>query len=171
MYQDMKQKYIWVLFLFLVLLCQTLMAQTQKVVVNISGLTCSQCSRSVEMQMKKLSFIERIEMDLKNTQAVLVIKPSATTDFHAIAKSVTNAGFSVAGLSAYMLTENLDITTDGCMRSKEGNFFITNYRVQASTQAIMQFEFIGKPFTHQKYTVKKPALPCQQNAKYYLKVL
>jgi len=143
-------------------------AQTQKVSVSISGLTCSQCSRSVEMQLKKLAFIQSVEMDLKNTTAVLNIRSNARTDFRAIARAVTDAGFSVAGLEASMYASQLKIDNNGCMQSADGRFYIVNSPL-TSGRDLITFEFLGKPFNSFKVKQQSPSTPCQKNATYFIK--
>lgn len=146
-------------------------AQTQQVVVSISGLTCSQCSRSVEMQLKKLGFIQSIQMDLKQTTATLKIKSGSKTDFRSIAKAVTDAGFSVAGLEAYMYAKQLKTDNNGCMQSGDGRFYIVNAPLASPARELIKFEFIGKPFNTTKTQQPSSSIPCQKNANYFIKAL
>ncbi len=136
--------------------------------MSISGLTCSQCSRSVEMQLKKLAFIQSVQMDLKHTTAVLNIRPNTRTDFTAIARAVTDAGFSVAGLEASMYARQLKIDSNGCMQSADARFYIMNSPL-TSDRELVTFEFLGKPFNSFKVKQQSASIPCQKNATYFIK--
>ena len=52
--------------------------QIQHLTVGINGLTCSQCSRSVELQLRKLSFIKDVNMNLQQTEGTLSLVQSNT---------------------------------------------------------------------------------------------
>src|ERR1700744_3890006 len=85
-------------FVFILLLAITMMplhAQVISARVGVNGLTCSQCSRSVEMQLRKLSFVKNVNMNLKQTEGDLEFKEGAKIDFSKIAEAIKNAGFSV----------------------------------------------------------------------------
>jgi copper chaperone CopZ len=69
--------------------------------IGVNGLTCSQCTRSVEMSVRKLDFVDSVVMDLANTEGKVYIKVGTDPDFKRIAKAVTNAGFSVRFVRFY----------------------------------------------------------------------
>ncbi len=94
-----------VLTLLCILACQGLFAKVVSVQIGINGLTCSMCSRSVEMALKKLDFIALIKMDLKQTQATVTFKSDQTINFKKLAKAVKDAGFSVRFLKANLDTQ------------------------------------------------------------------
>ena len=90
--------------LFLLVFFVNLTASAQKITkleVGINGLTCSQCSRSVEMQLQKLPFLSDIDMDLENTKANLQISNLGKVDLYAIPKAISDAGFSIRSLDVY----------------------------------------------------------------------
>lgn len=143
--------------------------QTKTATVSISGLTCSQCSRSVEMQLKKLSFIQSIQMDLKATNAKIIIKKGEKTDFIAIAKAVTNAGFSVAGLDATLNLAPKDVPKNGCFTTVDGKFFVINMPIKNDNSEQLKISFVGKPFTKEKVAISKLSETCQTSAQYIVK--
>ena len=81
--------------------------------VGINGLTCSMCSRTVEKSMLRLSFVERVEMSLEATEAVIFIKPQASVSMKEIARSVKDAGFSVRSVEADLDFSDLRLADDG----------------------------------------------------------
>lgn len=90
----MRIKFVFSL-LFLLLFYSSLYGQVSDVYVGINGLTCSQCSRSVEMQLRKLSFVKDVDMNLQTTNAHVVLKKSNICDFSGLEKAVKNSGFSL----------------------------------------------------------------------------
>jgi copper chaperone CopZ len=87
--------------LFLLMLLPLLnWAQFTGAKVSLNGLTCSQCSRSVEMALRRVAFIQSIKMDLQKPAAQLTFKKNRKIDFAKIAKAVKDAGFSIGTIVA-----------------------------------------------------------------------
>lgn len=74
---------------------QTASAQFSRGKMGINGLTCSQCSRSVEMELRKLPFLDNIAMNLEHTTCTFTIKDESKFSVFALRDAVRNAGFSV----------------------------------------------------------------------------
>lgn len=121
-------------------------AQVLSAKVGVNGLTCSQCSRSVEMQLLKLPFVKEVKMNLEQTEGSLQFKQGANIDFSKIAKAVKDAGFSVRFLEAR-------IDMDMAVAKKEnsfmigGNLFMIQNRKQDIIEGNMYFQFLGKKFS------------------------
>ncbi|MFT4062169.1 MAG: heavy metal-associated domain-containing protein [Edaphocola sp.] len=81
----------------------------------IDGLTCSQCSRSVEMQLRKLPFIQSVTMNLAHATCKLTFKKEAGTNAEAIAQAVTDAGFSLRYLKLKVPTDKISVVSDNCI--------------------------------------------------------
>lgn len=105
--------------LFVLLPAGRLAAQFVSAQVGINGLTCSQCSRSVEMQLRRLSFVRSVTMDLEHTVGTLTFTDGSKVDVKAVAKAVKDAGFSVRFLEAL-------IDMDKVTRAGEEAFYIGN---------------------------------------------
>ncbi|HRP89575.1 MAG TPA: heavy metal-associated domain-containing protein [Edaphocola sp.] len=89
------------LFIICIMIFQSqLFAQFSNAEVGIIGLTCSQCSRSVEMAMKKLPFVKTIDMDLESTTVLVQFSNKHPIDFKKLAQSVRDAGFDVERILA-----------------------------------------------------------------------
>lgn len=97
MQQHLKKKIVFFL-LFTFNFATITFGQITKVEVGINGLTCSQCSRSVEMQMKKLDFIHKMQMDLKDTKLEVNLDTLKKIDWYAFPIAIKNAGFSIRNL-------------------------------------------------------------------------
>lgn len=89
---------------FLFMLCLFLGVQSQaqisKVSLQASGLTCSMCSKAVKTALEEVSFVEKVQVDIKNQQYNLTFKEGSAVEFDALSKAVEDAGFSVASLKA-----------------------------------------------------------------------
>ena len=81
--------------------------------VGVNGLTCSMCSRSVEMSLRRLDFVDNIAMSLETTEARIFFKTNAPIDLNEIAKAVVNAGFSVRFLKLQISFDDIPLTADG----------------------------------------------------------
>src|ERR1700744_4870126 len=75
-------------------------AQITEVDLGVNGLTCSQCSRSVEMRIRKLDFVKDVQMNLEHTEGKIFFKENKKVDIDKIAQAVVDAGFSVRTLKA-----------------------------------------------------------------------
>lgn len=122
--------------------------QLTKIDLGINGLTCSQCSRSVEMQLRKLPFIESVTMDLERTKAELVVSKYKKTDWESIARAVKNGGFSVRYLTASFDLANLDL--DASCFSFQGNAFYLVAPFKKQNKKNVQLQLIGKDFLPKK---------------------
>ena len=61
------------------------------------------CSRSVEMSLVKLDFVDRVVMDLNSNQCDLFFNVDKYVSIDKIAQAVVDAGFSVAYLNAGLI--------------------------------------------------------------------
>ena len=93
----MKKALIFGLITFSLL---PLTAQFVSADVQVSGLTCSLCSRSTEMAIRELDFISDVEVDLNRALFVLRFVEGKDIDMDQIPRQVEAAGFSVSGLTA-----------------------------------------------------------------------
>jgi hypothetical protein len=83
--------------------------------IGVNGLTCSMCSRSVEMSVRRLDFVDRVDMSLETTEGRIYFKPGALIDLNQLARAVVNAGFSVRFV-------RLEISFDDITLNKDGSF-------------------------------------------------
>lgn len=117
------------LLVFLIFISAAQSVQAQKleyVLLGINGLTCSQCSRSVEMQLRKLNFVQDIKMDLKATEAKVYLKDNRNWDWYAFPKAIEDAGFSIRNL-IFVFEEDLQ-GEDLCFTYRNTKFSRINNR-------------------------------------------
>lgn len=137
-----------------VMMASFLHAQILNAKVGVNGLTCSQCSRSVEMQLRKLPFVKDVSMNLEQTEGTLQFKTGTRIDFSKIAKAVNDAGFSVRFLNANIDMDKVALAGNGFKIGDDYFHFTqdTNMRLQG-TKA---FRFLGKTYSSQKQDAKVP---------------
>lgn len=68
--------------------------------LQVTGLTCSMCSKATETSLRSLDFIEKITPDLNKNLFVLTFKKGKTVNIDLLRKKVQDAGFSVGSLEA-----------------------------------------------------------------------
>jgi len=134
------------LFTLLVLLFSGIAtAQIQSVSIGVNGLTCSQCSHSVEMSIRKLDFVKEVQMNLDKTEAEIFFIDGNKVDISKIAKSVIDAGFSVRYLKAKIYFNQLSVNENYCWIYEGGYYQF----IKTSTKVLNGLEnitFIGKKF-------------------------
>ncbi len=114
-------KIIALLFLFFSL-NGDLFAQFITAEIGVDGLTCSQCQLGVEMSIKKLDFIQNIEINLEHTDGKIIFKPGAKVDMNKLAKAITDAGFSVRFIKANFNFINLNVSNNFCFAYEGDNY-------------------------------------------------
>lgn len=154
------------LFIFLV---SGVQAQFLKASVGINGLTCSQCSRSVEMQLRKLSFVQDVKMDLEQTEGTIVFRKGKKVNINAIAKAVKDAGFSVRFVKAEIDQSSVHLTGQGCFVLNGDAYTLLGRQLPAS-KANYMLTFIGKDYQPgnelKRYTLPKSSL-CKGKVNYF----
>ncbi|WP_179415985.1 heavy-metal-associated domain-containing protein [Mucilaginibacter sp. E4BP6] len=73
-------------------------AQFTKAELQVSGLTCSMCSKATEKSLRTLDFISDIKVDLNKNLFVITFKKDVPVNIDMISKKVQNAGFFVNNL-------------------------------------------------------------------------
>lgn len=160
----MIKRLLFTFSIFLVAITTT-QAQFQKAEIKIYGLTCSLCSRSVEMALKKVDFIESIDTDLETTLSTITFKDGATVYPEELAKAVDKSGFSVGYI---IMTYTFDKEVSGCyMGRDEAISFIDNPSLAAGTYDLIMVEkdmMANKMFKEYKGQLKDN---CNSNKRIY----
>jgi copper chaperone CopZ len=88
-------------------------AGIQWVDIGVNGLTCSMCSRSVEMSLRRLDFVDSVSMSLEKTEGRIFLHNNTPVNLQQIAKAVVNAGFSVRFLRVEFSFNDVAVNQDG----------------------------------------------------------
>lgn len=156
--------------LFACLLPVCVSAQIKSATIGVNGLTCSQCSRSVEMALQKLPFVAKVEMDLTHTTGTVYFKNNSKIDLTQLAQAPRNAGFSTAFVR---LAFDFSKINPGkyCFVYK-GKVFYFLQPLANNHPSLMDFQVIGSGFLPKKelktYSLK-PNGSCVSSEKFFLK--
>lgn len=134
-------------------------AQFQTVFIGVNGLTCSQCSRTVEISIRKLDFVADVQMNLEHTEGKIILKNGKKADMEKIAQAVTDAGFSLRYLKADLTIDNSINTSGQCVNYKGDEYVFTAAPKQPLTGTV-HLTFLGK-----KYQSKSEFKKVQPNMK------
>lgn len=139
-----KRSFIAIAFVFLFCTLQT-KAQFKSAMVGVNGLTCSACSRTVEMAIRKLPFVKDVQMNLDNTEGKIIFTDNADVNIDKIAKAVTDAGFSVRYLNAVFIFNNVNVSSGYCFNN--GNYTLQFINTASKIlNGESQLKFIGSEF-------------------------
>jgi copper chaperone CopZ len=128
-------------------------AQVSKVSLQASGLTCSMCSKAVLNALQKVSFVNKVQVDIKSQQYTITFKDSSSIELDALAQAVEDAGFSVAKLIVTANVQPLTLGKDEHVKIGTSWFHFLN----ASSQQVngeMKFTLVDKKFTSAKEAKK-----------------
>jgi copper chaperone CopZ len=87
--------------------------QITKADLQVTGLTCSMCSKATETSLRSLNFIENIKPDLNKNLFVLTFKKDQAVNIDLIKKKVQDAGFSVGNLEATFSFKQVKVDESG----------------------------------------------------------
>jgi copper chaperone CopZ len=93
------------IIMILVLFCFGTQAQVRSATIQASGLTCSMCSNSIFKALKTLSFVDKVDANIKTSSFEISFDPGADIDLDKLKAKVEDAGFFVAN---FTLTYNFD---------------------------------------------------------------
>lgn len=129
--------------------CVQAWAQIKEVQIGVDGLTCSQCTRSVEMSIRKLDFVKDVRMNLQHTEGTITFKPNSKVNVDQIAKAIVNAGFSVRYLQASIPFNNVSISNGHCFANDGTNYVFIQTKPQTLNGMVM-VKFVGDKFVPKK---------------------
>jgi copper chaperone CopZ len=160
-----------VLFLLVSWVAHQARAQFTTATLGINGLTCSQCSRSVEVALRKLPFVQSVNMNLQQTQCTIMFKQKQAVHIADLAKAVKSAGFSVRFLQARLLTNAINIQSNYCFAFQNDLYRVAKPMNESSSE--LHLVFIGKDYMPAKEWKKYTTLPspCAPEARYMVDIL
>ncbi len=116
------------LLLILIIFLSTVSSQAQftKATLQATGLTCAMCSNAINKALQKVSFIESVKADIKNSAFSIVFKATAAIDIDAIKAAVEDAGFSVGSLKVTGSFSEVKVEKDQHVKIGNENFHFLN---------------------------------------------
>lgn len=150
-------KKIIITLIILLFFTATIKAQYVKVELQAAGLTCSMCSKSIHKQLKTLSFIDSIGVNLDKATFIIFLKTNQLIDFKAIKLKVEDAGFSVASLNVFYNFKNYNVEANSAFSYNQSTFNFITTKLQI-LNGIVPFKIIDKGFISAKEFKKYSAL-------------
>ncbi len=115
------------------------------IIIGVNGLTCSQCTRSVEMQLRKLKYVQNVEMDLEHTNGKIFLKNERVMPAAEIAKAVRDAGFSLRFLKASIAFDKVPVSEKGCFSLNGKKYQIVDNVVQ-ELNGKKEVQYLGREY-------------------------
>jgi copper chaperone CopZ len=142
-------------------------AQFKTATLQAAGLTCAMCTKAINKSLDRLTFISKVEPDIKNSAFIITFKDGAEVDFDALKKAVEDAGFSVAKLKATGTFNNLAVQNDAHVQLNGKTFHflnVSNQKLNGQKSVV----FVDKDFVsdkeHKKYSAATK-MSCVQTGK------
>ncbi len=85
-------------------------AQITKAEIVATGLTCSMCSNAINKQLKSLTEVDSVVIDLNTNTFVVHLKKEAMISPRVLKEKVEKAGFFVGSMIVTMKFDNADIS-------------------------------------------------------------
>lgn len=105
-------------------------AQLTKATLQASGLTCSLCARSINKAVQSLDFVEKVDVNIKESSFIITFKNGQPVDADLIRKKVEGAGFSVAKLQLTGSFDNVSVKNDAHIKLDGKTFHFLNVKEQ-----------------------------------------
>lgn len=155
------------LFMFLMMAQTSIYAQFISAEIGVDGLTCSACTRSVEMSIRKLDFVDSVTMNLEHTEGKIIFKKGAKVEIEKIANAVIDAGFSLRSLYAVVNVDQLKVANDLCWMYENNTYHFVKIPESKDVNGPVTLKFIGDKFMSKKEFKSWKSLctnPCKSTA-------
>lgn len=142
-------------------------AQFSKATLQATGLTCAMCSNAINKALQKVSFVESVKSDIKNSAFSIVFKEGSEVDIDALKDAVEDAGFSVGGLKLTGNFSEVKVEKDKHVKIGHENFHFLNGEGQ-SLNGEQVITVVDKNFITEKQFRKLSAgskMSCVQTGK------
>ncbi len=123
-----------------------LQAQFTKATLQATGLTCAMCSNAINKALQKVSFVESVRSDIKNSAFNIVFKQGNDINIDALRKAVEDAGFSVGSLKLTGNFSGVEIAKDKHVKIGQENFHFMDVKDQVlngeATVTVLDKDFL-----------------------------
>jgi copper chaperone CopZ len=114
-----------------ILLVMQSKAQFTGASLQATGLTCAMCSNAINKALQKVTFVESVKSDIKNSSFAIVFKAGVPVHIDAIKDAVEGAGFSVGSLYLTGTFNNVQVEADKHIQIGESVFHFLNVEPRA----------------------------------------
>lgn len=120
-------------------------AQFSNASLQAGGLTCSMCSKAVQIAIENVPFVEKVMADIENQQYNITFKPSVAVNFDDLSKAVEDAGFSVTSFKFSVDVNNIKAEKDKHIQIGDKYFHLLNTSGQ-QLKGTTNFTLVDKAF-------------------------
>ncbi len=155
------------LILIIALFAGPSQAQFTKATLQATGLTCAMCSNAINKALQKVSFVESIKSDIKNSAFTMVFKAGTQVDIDVLKDAVEDAGFSIGSLVLTASFSETKIEKDQHIKIGNENFHFLNANNQV-LNGEQTITVVDKNFVTEKQFKKHSAatkMSCMQTGK------
>lgn len=155
------------MIVFIVLFALQSDAQFSKARLQATGLTCAMCSNAINKALEKVSFVESVRSDIKNSAFDIVFKKDAEVIIDMLKDAVEDAGFFVGSLHLTGSFNEMKIDPDKYLKIGNANFHFLNTDSKVLSGEIT-LKVVDKSFLTAKEFKKINATakaPCLQTGK------
>jgi copper chaperone CopZ len=142
-------------------------AQFSKADLQATGLTCAMCSNAINKALLKVSFVESVKSDIKNSSFAIFFKKDAQVNIDALKDAVEDAGFSVGSLKLTGNFSEVKIASDEHVKIGNDNFHFLNVKSQV-LNGEQSITIVDKNFVTEKKFKKYSSatkMSCMQTGK------
>ncbi len=124
-------------------------AQFSKANLVAGGLTCSMCSKAIYKALTKVSFVETVKANIKESSYTIVFKKDAAVSLDEVRKAVVDAGFHVAKLQVVADIANVEVKNDSHIKVGSQNLHLLDIQPRALNGEVV-FTLVDKGFVSDK---------------------
>ena len=141
----LKAIYLLAVFMF----TKSAFSQVEDIEIGIDGLTCSQCTRNVELSIRKLDFVADVIMNLENTEGKITLKKDSKIVISDISKAIFDAGFSVRFITVSYNFKQASIKEGFCFED-ENAFYLFVKVDSAILNGKQNIKILGEKYQNRK---------------------
>lgn len=155
----------------------TTQAQTSKVEIQATGLTCSMCSNAINKQLKSLTEVDSIGTDLNTNTFTVYFKKDKEVEPKVLKNAVEKAGFFVGSMVLTTMFHTPTIEDNTVMKVGEATYTFIDIKTPVA-HAEVKYRVLDKGYVTQKeykklvksYS-KYPSYAVENENDYHLKAL
>ena len=141
-------------------------AQVTKAEIIATGLTCSMCSNAINKQLKALTEVDSVRVDLNTNTFTVYVKKDAKVSPRILKERVEKAGFFVGSMIVTMHFDNVEFSQNTNIE-QEGLRFISTEKGSRVINGEVQLKILDKGYVtqkeHKKLSKTLSAMPTYQN--------
>jgi len=155
----------------------TTQAQTSKVEIQATGLTCSMCSNAISKQLKSLTEVDSIGTDLNTNTFTVYFKKDEEVEPKVLKNAVEKAGFFVGSMVLTTLFDAQEIEDNTVIKVGGNTYTFIDIKNQKADK-VTKYRLLDKGYVTQKeykkllksYS-KYPSYTVENENNYHLKAL